>query len=123
MAATTALKPLASLNFSSDHPSRLALTPAQFKRCSEALDCLKKKLRKPYQLNQEFSHLETSRIMLLETKRNGSIALDGVKLSNILMSCHHYCIEHQLMELELRLNLGRTIDLLQEDTLMQASLQ
>ncbi|PON58434.1 hypothetical protein PanWU01x14_166460 [Parasponia andersonii] len=121
MAATAASKPLASLNFSSDHPSRLALTPAQFKRCSEALDCLKKKLRMPYQLNQEFSHLETSRIMPSETKRNGIIALDGVNLSNILMSCH--CIEHQLMELELRLNLGRTMDHLQRGTLMQASLQ
>ncbi|POO00248.1 Protein-tyrosine phosphatase [Trema orientale] len=81
MAAAAAAKPLASLNFSPDPPPRLALTPDQFKYCSEALESLKEKLRTPYRINQEFSYLQANRITPSEMKRNCGVALDGVNLS------------------------------------------
>ena len=55
---SAAAKPLASLNFSPDSPARWALTPDQFKFCSEALVLLKEKVHSPHLINQEFASLQ-----------------------------------------------------------------
>ncbi|KAL5558495.1 hypothetical protein UlMin_034706 [Ulmus minor] len=78
---SAAAKPLASLNFSPDSPARWALTPDQFKFCSEALVLLKEKVHSPHLINQEFASLQANRITPSEMKRNCTVALDSVNLS------------------------------------------
>lgn len=58
-ASAAAAKPLPSLDFSADSPPlRLALTPDQYKYCSQALKFFKDKLQTSDQIHHEFAQLQ-----------------------------------------------------------------
>ncbi|XP_021833412.1 protein-tyrosine-phosphatase PTP1 isoform X2 [Prunus avium] len=81
-ASAAAAKPLPSLDFSADSPPlRLALTPDQYKYCSQALKFFKDKLQTSDQIHHEFAQLQAKRITSSDMKRSCTVALDSVNLS------------------------------------------
>jgi hypothetical protein len=55
---STSTPPPIRFDFSPDSPPRLALTPDQFARCSEALGFFRQKLSAPQTIAQEFARLQ-----------------------------------------------------------------
>ncbi|CAN6543779.1 unnamed protein product [Malus baccata var. baccata] len=81
-ASSAAAKPHPSLNVSADSPPpKLALTPDQYKYCSQALKLFKGKLQMPHHINQEFAQLQAKRMTSSEMGRNCTVGLDKVNSS------------------------------------------
>ncbi|KAM1686436.1 hypothetical protein FF1_034263 [Malus domestica] len=81
-ASSAAAKPHPSLNVSGDSPPpKLALTPDQYKYCSQALKLFKGKLQMPDHINQEFAQLQAKRMTSSEMGRNCTVGLDNVNSS------------------------------------------
>ncbi|XP_062157659.1 protein-tyrosine-phosphatase PTP1 [Alnus glutinosa] len=80
-AASVSTRPPNRFDLSPDLPPRLALTPDQFARCSEALGFFRQKLSNPLTITQEFARLQANRITPSEMRRSCTVAFDGVNLS------------------------------------------
>ncbi|XP_077248700.1 protein tyrosine phosphatase 1 [Tasmannia lanceolata] len=85
MAASSSGKPPSPsfsppLDFASDSPPKLRLSPDQIRYCSEAVGILKTKLRNPGIIFQEFDSLQARRIKKNDMMRSCSVALEAANL-------------------------------------------
>ncbi|PIA47273.1 hypothetical protein AQUCO_01400150v1 [Aquilegia coerulea] len=69
------------IDFSSDSPPKLILSPDQQRYCSQALKLLKEKLQIPSTIRQEFKQLQDNRMKKLEMMKTCRVALEDINLN------------------------------------------